>query len=147
MRDSRRRIPSELGAAHCFPSSEGGLYKDYLGFANESALQNNSFNFLSRSCLTHYTANDFIYLVLLLKWRPFLFNSIFSLSAGDHDCSLVCVCAGVNRRDYRYTILPRGRPASETVTILCREEQTLFEDDKSLLMTSLQTDATLQIHI
>lgn len=83
----------------------------------------------------------------LLKWRLFLFNSIFSLSAGDHDCALVCVCAGVNRRDYRYTILPRGRPAGATVTILRREEQTLFEDDKSLLMTSLQTDTPLQIHI
>lgn len=37
MRDSSSRIPSELGAVHCLPSSEGGLYKDYLGFANESA--------------------------------------------------------------------------------------------------------------
>ncbi len=40
--------------------------------------------------------SELLYLLgKLFKWRIFLFNSVFSLSTGDHDCVLVCVCVQV----------------------------------------------------
>lgn len=149
MRDSRPRIPSELDADHCLLHIEGGLYKDYLWVLQMSL---SSRTILSISSPGRVRLQHALQRMALSTWS--------CSSNGSRFCSIVCslrvqeimsvywcVCAGVNSWDYRYAILPRGRAAGVTVPILHHEEQTLFEDDKRPLMTSLQTDAPLQIRI